>query len=106
MLKLEVPVIETNRLILRPIKLEDADDLFAYASDEEVVRLLSWPKHENVAQSATSIREHFLTRPERGVPEAYAIVSKADHKMIGTVDVHTVRFGDVGEIGYVLNRHY
>ncbi|MGB7595286.1 MAG: GNAT family N-acetyltransferase [Erysipelotrichaceae bacterium] len=106
MLKLNVPIIETKRLILRPIQIEDANDLFAYASDEEVVRLLSWPKHENVQRSETSIREHFLTRPERGIPEAYAIIHKADDKMIGTLDVHTVRFGDVGEIGYVLNRNY
>jgi len=106
MLKLTVPVIETKRLILRPIQIEDANDLFEYASDEEVVRLLSWPKHENVQRSETSIREHFLPRPERGIPEAYAIVHKADHKMIGTVDVHTVRFDDVGEIGYALNRLY
>ena len=106
MLKLSVPVIETQRLILRPIKLEDAQDLFEYASDEEVVRLLSWPKHENVQRSEASIRDHFLTRPERGIPEAYAIVFKENNKMIGTIDVHTVRFEDVGEIGYVLNRHY
>jgi ribosomal-protein-alanine N-acetyltransferase len=93
-------------LILRPIKIEDTQDLFAYASDEEVVRLLSWPKHENAQVSESSIRERFLTRPERGIPEAYAIIHKADEKMIGTVDVHTVRFDDIGEIGYVLNRHY
>jgi ribosomal-protein-alanine N-acetyltransferase len=106
MLKLNVPVIETSRLILRPIKIEDAQDLFDYASDEEVVRLLSWPKHENVQRSETSIRDHFLTRPERGIPEAYAIILKQNNKMIGTVDVHTVRFEDVGEIGYVLNKDY
>ncbi len=106
MLKMTVPVIETKRLILRPIRVEDAQDLFDYASDEEVVRLLSWPKHENVQRSEASIRDHFLTRPERGIPEAYAIVYKENNKMIGTIDVHTVRFGDVGEIGYVLNRHY
>jgi ribosomal-protein-alanine N-acetyltransferase len=106
MLKLNVPVIETQRLILRPIKVEDAQDLFEYASDEEVVRLLSWTRHENVQRSEASIRDYFLTRPEKGIPEAYAIVYKKNNKMIGTVDVHTVRFGDVGEIGYVLNRHY
>ena len=106
MLKLNVPVIETERLILRPIRMEDAQDLFAYACDEEVVKWLSWPKHENVKRSETSIKDHFLTRPDRGIPEAYAIVYKSDNKMIGTVDVHTVHHGDVGEIGYVLNRNY
>jgi ribosomal-protein-alanine N-acetyltransferase len=106
MLKLKVPVIETERLILRPIELSDAQDMFAYASDEEVVRLLSWAKHETLQQTENSIRDYFLTRPDRGIPEAYAIIYKENDKMIGTVDVHTLRFHDVGEIGYVLNRNY
>lgn len=106
MLKLNVPTIETKRLILRPIQLEDASDLFEYASDEEVVRYLSWPRHTELQTSETSIRDRFLTRPDHGIPEAYAIVWKEEMKMIGTVDVHTVHHNDVGEIGYVLNRHY
>ncbi|HAO60602.1 MAG TPA: N-acetyltransferase [Erysipelotrichaceae bacterium] len=106
MLELFVPTIETDRLILRPIRIEDAQDLFDYASDEEVVKMLSWPRHETLERSVKSINEHFLTRPQRGIPEAFAIVLKENGKMIGTVDVHTVRFGDVGEIGYVLNRTY
>lgn len=106
MLKLKIPAIETQRLILRPIKCEDAQDMFEYTSDEEVVKLLSFPKHVDVQQSESSIRDYFLTRPERGIPDAYAIILKQNNKMIGTVDVHTVHFEDVGEIGYVLNRNY
>lgn len=32
--------IETKRLILRPVVLEDAEDMFAYASDEETTKFV------------------------------------------------------------------
>ena len=34
------PVLETDRLILRKIEKEDAQDIFKYLSDEEVMRIL------------------------------------------------------------------
>lgn len=106
MLNLKMPILESERLILRPIRLEDAEDMYAYASDDDVLKYLWWEKHTSVDQSRESIRERFLKRPETGIPEAYAIVVKADGHMIGTIDVHTVRFNDVGVIGYVIHKNY
>jgi ribosomal-protein-alanine N-acetyltransferase len=106
MLNLKVPTIETERLILRAITIEDAPDMFDYASDEEVVKHLTFPRHQTVEDSVFAIKNFFLTRVDNGVPEAYAIIHKADNKMIGTCDIHKVSAGDICEIGYVMNRHY
>lgn len=106
MLNLEMPVVITDRLILRPIELKDASDMFEYASNIEVLKYLWWEPHQSVEQSYRSIQEHFLNRKEKGIPEAYAIVWKENNKMIGTIDVHTVHFGDVGVIGYVIHQDY
>ena len=39
----------TQRLILRPPRMEDAPAIFqSYASDPEVTRYLTWPPYENV----------------------------------------------------------
>lgn len=35
--------IETDRLILRPMELEDVDDLVQYQSNPEIVRYIPWP---------------------------------------------------------------
>ena len=41
--------IETDRLILRRVCLEDAEPMFRnWASDPEVTRFLTWPTHETV----------------------------------------------------------
>lgn len=106
MLNLIVPILESERILLRPIQSEDAEDMFQYASDPEVLKYLWWEAHDSVDMTRQSIQDHFLTRVARGIPEAYAIVWKETHTMIGTIDVHTVHFGDVGVIGYVINKQY
>ena len=35
--------IETERLILRPLQLDDVDDLLQYQSNPEIVRYIPWP---------------------------------------------------------------
>ncbi len=106
MLNLRVPVIETERLILRPITVDDANDMFEYTSDSEVVKTLTFPIHKSVEDSKFAIENFFITRVDNNVPEAYAIVYKENNKMIGTCDIHKVYNEDIAEIGYALNRKY
>ena len=103
----DIPIIDCGDFYLRAIKLEDAEDMFEYASDDETTEKLSWPSHKTVEDTKTSIQEHFLSRPERGIPCAYAIVNKENDKMIGTCDFWQVSFiHKFGEIGYVINKKY
>lgn len=106
MLNLLLPSIETERLIIRPIRLEDASDMYAYASDVENTNFVWFDLHQSVEDSRKVILELFLTRVSKGIPEAYVMELKSTHQMIGTCDVHTVRFGDVGELGYIINKRY
>jgi aminoglycoside 6'-N-acetyltransferase len=47
-------MIETARLLLRPIALSDVDDLLEYQSHPEIVRYIPWPErtHEQVIEAA------------------------------------------------------
>ncbi len=47
-------IIETERLILRPMKIEDVDDLLEYQSNPEIVRYIPWPPRtiEQVKEAA------------------------------------------------------
>lgn len=102
-----IPPIDLGDLLLRPVQYSDYRDMYDYGSDPEVTRHLSWDAYTTIEQARQSVRHVFLTRPFRGVPAAYAIVHKADDKMIGTCDVFTVDWDHgVGEIGYVLHRSY
>ena len=47
-------IIETERLILRPMALSDVDDLLEYQSHPEIVRYIPWPERtrEQVVEAA------------------------------------------------------
>jgi len=106
MLKLRMPTVETERLILRPIQLDDDKDMFEYCSDDDVIKYLWFEKHDSIEFSRYVIEKLFLNRVDVGIPEAYAIVLKSSNKMIGTIDVNQVHFNEVGVIGYVIHKDY
>jgi [ribosomal protein S5]-alanine N-acetyltransferase len=102
----DLPIIETERLILRRMRLDDAEDLFAYGSDPEVTRTTTWPTHLSIDDSRTFLT-WVLEQYERGEHAGWGIEHRADGKFIGTVGY--VMFSDagyVGEIGYALARPY
>jgi ribosomal-protein-alanine N-acetyltransferase len=47
----DLPTLETERLILRKLKPDDAADIFAYASDSEVARYTTWQPHASIENS-------------------------------------------------------
>lgn len=106
MLKLEMPSVETKRLLLRKIQESDASDMFEYASDLKTIEWLTFPRHESVEDSLKVIQDFFLKRVENGIPSGYCLVLKENNKMIGTCDFAQILRFDSAEIGYVLNRQY
>lgn len=104
---MQMPKIETQRLILRPIELDDAQSMYEYASNNEVMEHLTFPKHISVEHSRNVIQSIFLTKKESvNVPESYAIVEKISGKMIGCCDFTDIDRFHNSEIGYVLNQKY
>ncbi len=51
--------METQRLILRPWREDDAEALYKYASDPEVGPRAGWPPHKSVKKSREIIRTIF-----------------------------------------------
>jgi len=101
-----LPVLETERLILRPLRMGDAGDLFAYARDPEVSRHVLWDTHENIAQSRQFLRAA-IRQYRRGMPGSFAIVLRASGRMIGTVGFMWVNTDyKSAEVGYSLSRDY
>lgn len=95
-------VIVTERLILRPVKLEDAEEMFVYASDNENLKF-AFPVNETIEVTRQNIAEIYLNSPLG----RYGIVLKENNHFIGTIDFHHWK-ADVktAEIGYCLNKVY
>src|SRR3712207_4904035 len=100
------PRLETERLVLRKMTLDDAGAVFAYASDPEVTRYVLWETHRSVEDSRA-----FLDLTERkyeggGEPD-WGMAYKGDGRFVGTCGfVGWNREHARAELGYVLNPRY
>jgi ribosomal-protein-alanine N-acetyltransferase len=95
--------IETERLILRPFRQEDVDDLFEYAKNPNVGPNAGWKPHESKEESQ-KILDHFISENE-----VLAITDKSSGKVIGSIGLHKDdkrSYPNARMVGYVLSETY
>ena len=101
-----LPVLQTERLILRPLRGKDAADIYAYASDPEVARYVLWEPHRSVAETRSYIR-YIRALYRRGLPASWGVVHRETGRVIGTIGF--MWFSDVNcsaEVGYSFSRAF
>ena len=97
---------ETERLILRPFRESDAEDLYQCAKDPEVGPVCGWMPHKNVEESLFIIKNVFTN------PEAYAICFKSDDRVIGAIELmlngntDSTNRDDECELGYWIGKSF
>lgn len=100
-------MIETERLILRPWKEEDAEELYKYAKDLEVGNPAGWPPHTSLENSREIIKTVFSAE------DIFAVVLKETGKPIGCCGIVPSMHGEDdrikpedAELGYWLGKPY
>lgn len=79
----DLPVLQTERLRLRRLRLDDAGDMFEYASDPEVSRYTTWEAHKTLEDSRAflaSVIEQYNTFQVA----PWGMEHKRDRKLVGT----------------------
>ncbi|MGG3284347.1 GNAT family N-acetyltransferase [Paenibacillus solani] len=100
----KLPTLETERLRLRRVSMQDADQMFAYASDNEVARYVTWETHSSIDDSKNFIQFILFQYAKHDIAP-WAIELKESGRMVGTVDfVWWKPEQQIAEIGYVLAR--
>lgn len=95
------PVLETERLILRPITIDDAEAVYQWTSDERVTKYMSYPTHTYISQTKAWITSTFSDETEWN----WAFVLKNENRVIGTGSIGREKHSeDCWGIGY--NFHY
>ena len=98
--------METNRILLRPWREDDAEALFKYASDPDVGPRAGWPPHKSVEESLEIIRTVFNTNT------MWAVELKETSEPIGCVgylpaSVSNLKIkDDEAEVGYWIAKPY
>ncbi len=101
-----LPVLETDRLVLRPVLKRDAKDIFAYASDPEVARYVLWEPHRTVADTRSYIR-YMRSLYRRGFPASWAVTLRETGRVIGTVGFMWYSEASCSaEVGYSFSRAF
>lgn len=98
----DMPTLTTHRLILRPMRVSDAEDMFRYASRRDVTEYLLWSPHPSRQYTEDYLR-YLQRRYALGEFYDWAVVEKESGRMIGTCGFTRFDFPhNAGEIGYVL----
>lgn len=99
--------METQRTILRPFTMDDAEDVYAYCKDPRVGPIAGWKPHGSIEESREIIRTVFSE------PDVFAVVEKEGGHVIGSagfVAPHrkggAAHEGKSSEIGYALSPEF
>lgn len=104
--QIAIPMLETCRLLLRPLRIEDAQDMLEYARDSEIAGLGLWPPLRTIEECVADLAEA-IESCARGETWAWALEHKASRRMIGRCDLlHYSPRNARAELGYAMNRRY
>ena len=100
-------IIVTERLILRPFEINDAEAMFRnWANDSEVTKYLTWTPHKTIDETI-SLLKAWAQKYKSPEHMAWAICLKENNEPVGSIDLT-----DLGimkkerEIGYCIGRSF
>lgn len=102
------PTLETSRLILRPIRLADAESIFAYAKNPNVCKYTLWEAHQSIKDTLSYVKNYIFDYYSNGVPEPLGITFKENPQtVIGTVGCFwTSNQAKAMELAYALGEEH
>ena len=96
------PLLQTERLTLRKINIEDADDIFLLRSDDRVNKFIDRPKAQSLDDAKNFINQ-IRSRVSNNELLYWAITQKKDSKLIGTIVIWNLSPKDsCAEVGFEL----
>ena len=102
---MNLPTLYTKRLIIRPLAVSDATDMFEYSQTNLVGPKAGWAPHININETYTILRNMVLFKPQYELGN-WAIVDRQTNKMIGTIELYNHSPLFKAELGYSLNPKY
>jgi len=101
----QTPLV-TARMLLRPLRPDDASAVFHYAQDPEVTKYTTWDAHRTVEDSKRLI-EHTIAEYQRGENAVLAMELKSEKKVIGTCGLINVSAEHCrGELVFVMAKEH
>lgn len=96
----DIPLLKSARLVLRPVRLDDADALFTVLSDVDLMTWWAFGPHQSVEDTRALLATLAAGKPGS---RSWAITRAQEDIALGWVNAHERRM-NVSEIGYSLAR--
>ena len=95
--------VETERLILRNLTLNDADDVFKWCSDPQVTKYVSFTTYNNTQEVIEYLK---WVVSENDNPDHFiaGVVTKSTNELIGSCTICYEKDRDIWSIGYTFKR--
>ncbi len=104
MVKFDSINIQTDRLNLRPITMQDLDEVYAIYADVQTMKFWSEPPMQFIAQAKEKIMQSIQAN-ENGTALSLVVELKETQQMIGQISMYNFHQASArAEIGYVLSR--
>lgn len=100
------PTLETERLILRELTLDDVDDFYTLRTDDRYYQFIDKPKTITKEEVEKKVQRAIdLTKNNEGI--SWGITLKSSSALIGSVDYwRVIKAHYRSEIGYMLHADY
>lgn len=99
-------LIDTPTLMIRKVTKNDAEDMYSYASNNDVTKYVTWDTHKSIADTVEFI-QFVLGQYESNKLAPLAIEHKETGRFIGTIDLFSwSQTHKSAEIGYVISPDY
>lgn len=102
----QLPRLETERLVLRPVTFDDVPAIHQYCSDPDVARYTTWHPHQSLLETQAyvgAVQDQY----DRDEPSPWGVEHRAEGVLIGTCGfVARSPEHHRAELGYTLARRY
>lgn len=95
-------ILTTDRLTLRPMRMEDAEAITRWVSDRRVAEMTTLIPHPYTLADATEWLERLVTYDENHVDQIFAITLRESGELIGCIGLHGDETAPWAEFGYWL----
>lgn len=100
-----IKTLETERLILRELKLEDAEEVYKnWTSDDDVSRYVRWCTHKNIEETKEYLK-YEIKRCEEGNYYTWGITLKENSELIGAIAAFPSEDNRI-ELGYNISQKH
>lgn len=101
-----VPILETERIILRPLRADDAPEVYDnWARDPDVTRFMRWTAHKSIDETAAWLAS-VEASAEKGGDYSWGFVLKEGGVLFGTGGLSFCQERGMFELGYNIMKKY